>query len=525
MSNVQFKMDIGSLVILLIMLVPLAHSQPQNLSIEGIETYLALNEYNFTFLRVNLKLKALPDNLELNYPSYFQEKLVYYEIKGILADLKLEREGNLTKFFISFKEKIENLDFTLNMVLKGMVKRINQTHYSFPIALAPSSNLEIKRAYIEISLPPNTRVENKPEALKGEGERLIGNITLSRGEIKEENLVLKSKIYSLSFPYAERIIEVDPSGEVKVSDIISVVNEGDEKVKELRLNPLSKGLFTAKVNLLSELRMKEESNIPFFVGRLPINKDIFLKEGIEKGERLNFVIGYDFPKDNLIQQGFDFKVKLDSKPPIDGFIEVYKIKLSLPQGFILRSEDSFKIYGANLFKDEKVEFLYSLSPTWTIQNSLPLASLLFVASYIIILLNIRRKEGEKRDEFKELSRIYDEKFSSERELLNLRLESIKRESLANIIHQINSVKSSSSSKIAEIKGKLKELKPEEQKILGEISFLERDFDKTVTEILNLYGRIADKRINLKIADKLIKEQRKKIEGLEEKVREKVKLLS
>jgi len=482
-----------ALLLILLLLFPIAYSQP---TIKEFRSNLDLSEYNFGFLTLQLSLSSLPDKLEIIYPN----KFLYYNLESnVKANLESIEEGNSTKFTIFFEEKDKEALLNMALVLKNVIKKENETFYSLYLTLIPHINLPIQKAQISVGLPNGLTPTKEIKGLSLIGNRLEGNFT-NVTDVRRENILLRSttKIYNVSFPYAERLIDITPLGDIKVRDIITLVNEGEEKIGELKLEPLIKGVFSAKVGLLYDLRLQAQKDIPFFTGNLPISKEYFLKDGLDKGERLSFEIIYDFPKEKISKDTLDFYLKLDTSPPVFALIEDYKIRISLPQGFSLKSKDSYLIEKANPLNLKELEFKYSLTPFWSLQNSFPLSSLIFLLSFLL-LIGLKR---EKKDTY--LKRFTD--------ILNIvfSLKRIEREEIQSLAQQIQSIKNLYSSK--DLKEKLK------GEAFTEVLNLERSFDKIVAEILNLYYRVVEKKLDLKVMERVLKEQRLKLEEIVEKLK-------
>lgn len=543
-----------SLVIFALMLIgqiSFASSSQPNVILNNI---FDLNRYGFVLVNTTLtitntqgKEMQLPDTLELSYSGDIYNHLAGFTVIGVNKNLvEVSKVENYTLYKIKLGGKLkqnEERKITLIQSLKLYVRPTGKLDkFEMNITTIPGVNLNLSKVESSFIIPKKLVVEGIPIEFKrmSEGNREVLKATyenISSRLPQVYNLTVQanppsSELYVIKVSKAVREIEVGENGEVFVHEKLSLTNLGTTVLSKIRLNYLVKDLASIIVEPTGDPPERNSFEAILIEGMIELSSGDFLDKSIERNEIFALHIKYKANELVSTDNGI-VKLKIPNKLPIDTIIDNYVLKLKLPKGFVAIDYEPLIIKNAskvNELEKEEIVYSYKISPAWAAEDAFPIATFIFLACFAFIYAFRFRGEEEKKVEkvIIELSRAYEDKVETTNsvilDLIGREFEGVSRRKLNEVRRRVEEIRSSTSAKITELSLSKLRASDEVRKLVSLVTTADKDFDKAVRDLIHLFDMYLSKRVKQDVVQKLLKEQRKRLQNISSNFLERLRLL-
>lgn len=551
------KLRLAKLVVLTLFILILSYqtsfASSNQLNVTLNHTF-DLNQYGLVLVNTTLTISntqseeiRIPDTLEIAYSADIYEHLASFTVTGVEKSLvKVSKIENLTVYKIKLGSKLkpnEEKRISLIQTLRLFVKPSTKLdRFEMNITTLPAINLNLSKVESNFIIPKKLVVEGIPIEFKrmDKNEREVlraeyKNVSSKLPQVY--NLTLQanppeSELYAILVNKAVREIEVNEFGEVFVHEKITLTNLGTTELKKLKLNYLVDDLTSVTVEPAGDPPETNSFEVTLFGNVLDLSSGNFLDRSVEKEESFTLHIKYKVnelinAKDGLIE------LKIPNKLPIDAVIDLYLVKLKLPTGSKAINYEPLVIKNASRVDEiekKEIVFSYSISPAWVAEAAFPVATFIFLACFTFIYTFRFKGEEEKKVErlVIELSKAYEDKVETTSsvvlDLIERGFERVSRRRLNEVRRRLEEIRVTTNAKVTELNiGKLR-LSDEVRRLLNLVTSTDRDFDKVVRDLTNLYDMYLARRVKIDVAQKLLREQRRRLESISSNLLERLRLL-
>jgi hypothetical protein len=219
------------------------------------------------------------------------------------------------------------------------------------------------------------------------------------------------------------------------------------------------------------------------------------RTSLSQGEEILFVIEYPISLGYSESVDGAMSFDLPVKPPIEGIVERFTIKMEPMSGVSISGGESRIILGATSYTKEMYHFSIGPQIAWATDTILPVATLLFIISIVTIIatkVQFRRSADVKKEipRIEELIILFEEKTVAIENIIqsyrNKKRGSISRGNFAETKRYFESLKGKSAGKTGEIRSKITIQEPHIKNNLEELSNSDKDYNRAVLDIIKLY---------------------------------------
>jgi len=430
----------------------------------------------------------------------------------------------------------DNITIGLQFFVSDQVNVTDRINYSVKLPLVPSMNRNIDEVKANIYLPPGSTIIHMPRGfflVDDVSVMIVGSFENIRSNNANTQVIEYSQEFSnnfgiLEFPTVDRTFIPSPDGSVLVRDEIRVVNRGEMKANIIRLLRLDNNGASIDVVPIGN---------PPLINRFSVdlNNEVFdlqeiYRTSLSQDEEILFVIEY--PISPGYSESLDGKISfnLPAKPPIEGIVERFTIKVEPMPGVDISGGGSHTILGATPYTKEMYNFSIGLKIAWASSNILPVATFSFIISLVALVstkVQFRRSVDPKKQipRTKELVTLFEEKTGTIENIIqsyrNKRRGGISRGNFAETKRYFESLKGKSAGKMGEIRVKINILEPHIKNNFEELSKLDKDYNRAVSDIIKLYEQYHAGKIREDTFNKLRKMHQKRFDKAKDRLMEKV----
>jgi hypothetical protein len=318
----------------------------------------------------------------------------------------------------------------------------------------------------------------------------------------------------LDFQNITRVISVNSEGRVIVNDYVKVSNLGSNTVSSLPFDVLTSGPVTILPSVQPPLSNIQTLNLTGGEVSLSSINGV----GIEPNSSISFTMQY--PLSNSYWQSSHglYRVSVPVKLPVDAFVDYYSVKIELPSGISLESPVP-QTYTATQVSNVSalLSFSYRQGIGSAFGFAMPIAIITFVVALAAGLL-FRPRGGtileEIESKIEELVKVVEEKVSGTNDVLSdLKAAgaSLTRSDLLNSRARIEDVRTKSGSRIASLRTEILTMSPGSQGALTQLLSSDREFDRSVRDILNTYDQFVSKRMKLETFERVRSSNERRIQ--------------
>jgi hypothetical protein len=317
---------------------------------------------------------------------------------------------------------------------------------------------------------------------------------------------------------AKRTLTASGTGNPQVKDSLVIKNTGLSSMSSITLQMLSPGTTEVMVLPSTYPPLVNPTLVSVVGGTLQFTGKPF-NAAIGAGRNISFTILYALPSKYYTVSGGDVKVTIPEGPPIATAIDKYTIDSSLPSGTKLLQGDVEVITNVNPLTKGQLTYEYSLVVGWAASQAIPIASFVFLTVFALLAVSRQKapvqEEGETplAGRIASMIRAFEEKINAvnqvieeistapEGELSKIRFDEsrAKLDSFrAKALQRLNEAKQKSTSR------KLFDL-------MNQIHESEREADKAVKDLINLYEQHYFKRMRDETFERLLPSYKKRLD--------------
>lgn len=484
--------------------------------------YLLLND-TITFVNNSTSSLRLP-TLTLTYPTSVMDLQVQRPLDE--DSVKLERVGNVTLVRLSADITIpatSNFTIALTAMLGELLKPLGKSKYEMIVPMPSSEDSLLAKAVVTISLPTDVNPLTTPEEFKmvsGGGNiysAMLKNIQPTT-EPRTAKLLLNGTEYSLTVLRVERekrVVKIVSPTEVIVFDTLNLVNDGDGTLSSLKI--LDTRL--SSVTLVREdIPLRDQKTISIISGSLDFYS--LINEKLKAGERISFTLSYQLPE--RVASDSTLLLKIPQKPLVDALVKDYHLIIDAPKGCKVEGPTLLDLSYSSPISGKQISVYVRFGVAWASAYAFPVATLIFLASFIALSTYVAYRREEKKKPLVELIELYEEVISFQEtiadELTSESLDHLKIQKIDLFAQQIKEIRTKASQKASQILSKLT-LNPKSEKTLTELISLDKAYERALTELLAAYRGYLSGKMKLEAFQKVTSEKSSSLRKLASSIRE------
>lgn len=246
-------------------------------------------------------------------------------------------------------------------------------------------------------------------------------------------------------------------------------------------------------------------------------------ESIPAGANFTFAMLYNAPSSLVKTSGSTVSVSLPYTLPIQAVVGSYVVTTQLPPGMHSVGQGETRVTNATPFNQGTVDLSYSVSVGWAAGGAVPLAALLFVASFVVLALRRPKREQKEEGEEEEgkvtemlpdLIKGLEDKVGVFGQFLTQSAAksqgTVTRADFAKIRNEIDALKSRSTNRLNELRQSAGSKRFVD--LMSQIQDAEREEDRSAKDLLNLYDQYHSRRMREETFRRLLPNYRKRWDG-------------
>lgn len=533
---VKYSKHILTITIILILLNISGPVYSQNISeiSFNLDHSVRITEHGFLAVEesiefINLKSSSvILQQFELNYDSIPEDSISAITILGAREiDVLKSSIDNGTK--LTFRPKIDyniasNDKITINIqfYISNQVNITSTSYYSARLPLIPSMNKIIDEVNSSMLFPVDSEIINMPEGFFMNNEtlsKIVGSFhnvmsNAKNTQIVEFTLDPAHSFAILDFPSVKRTFIPSTDGSVIVHDEIHVVNKGELQANRIRLLRLNNEGVNIEIVPIGNPPLINRISVSLFDEVFDIRS--IYRSSLSQDEEIIFAIEYPISSSYATFNDGIISFNLPLNSPIDGVVESFTINITPMSGVEILEGESLTLIDVTPYNEDEYYFSAGIQIAWASGTILPVATVLFMVSLAALLLtkpNFYRikDEGKGSDILEEMVSLFEEKTSAfENIFQNYKSKSnISKSSLVETKNYFESLKGKSTGKMGEIRTKLKITKPYLENNLIELAKMDKEYNRSVSDIIKLYEQFSTGIIHKDTFEGLLKKHEKR----------------
>ena len=520
------------LILLCALTLPLSVEAAEQQPLVYVKRDIILNSYGYLLLNDTLTfVNASPNplrlpTLTLTYPT----TTIDLQVQPPLSEdsVKVERLGNLSSSRIGANLMIpaaSNLTITLRVVLGDLLKPIDENMYEMILPLPSSPDTQLAEAVVTVSFPTDVNLVNAPEEFKlrsSEGGSVwsaeLKNIQPT-AEPRTAKLLINPTDYSLTVlkvEREERVVKITSPTDVTIFDTLTLVNEGSGILSYLKVS--DKRLSSVTL-LRGDIPLRDQKVIPIIGGSLDLYS--LIKGDLKAGERITFTISYPLPERATIADN-TITLKIPQKPLIDALLTKYYLIIDAPKGCKVEGPTLLDLSYSSPLSNKEITVSVRFGAAWASAHAFPVATLIFLASFIALSAYVASRKEAKEHPLLELIKLYENALNSQEaiadELAAERLERLQIQKIDLFAQQIKEIRAKTSLKASQIRSKLT-LDPKTEEMLSEFTSLDKAYERTLTELLAAYRNYLSGKLKREAFQKVLSDKSSSLRKLASTIRE------
>ncbi len=545
-ANPRFAVAIILIMMLLSLAIPV-YSQDASEGTYRLTHSVKVTEHGFLSIDETVEFQNTgisPSTLqpfELNYASIPVEDISSVAVRGPV-DFNVEKSGVNDTARITLTPRSDHqvpsgasATIRIQFYASNLVDTAEEGLFSARLPLVPSMNRVISEVQSNVVLPANSEVEELPSGFVLEDDAGLKKISGVFQDVEPEGLSTQVVEYTLDpavslspldFPSVERTFKVSSDGSVTVHDEIRVVNIGGVKATKIKLTLLNEDAATIDIVPIGSPPLINRFTISLLDQTLDLR--VSYQTALSKGEE--FLFGIEYPLSSEYFSSVDGVASFDVpvKPPIDGVVERFAIKVDPASGIDVSGGESVMYEDAAPSSAEFYSFSVSLRIVWASEQIMPVATLLFVVVLAALLFGkaqFRRAGGVEKEApyFEELVTIFEEKTGVIDDIIHSfggkRKGGAPKSSFSEARRYFESVKGRAAGKMGAVKSKIISAKPHLKDNLSELLNLDKEYNRAVLDIISLYEKHYTGKIREDTFERLRSKYQQRLDKAKERLNE------
>ncbi|MBI3840575.1 MAG: hypothetical protein HY297_01230, partial [Thaumarchaeota archaeon] len=418
--------------------------------------------------------------------------------------------------------------FVVSVLLNKVVTQAANGSLRVLTLSSPSLSIPVTRLVEVVRMPVATAFTSVPAGLRdlSAGSNVTYAVTkanvAAQEAVSSERIVVPSTVadfHPLAVYSAIRTISAGPDGNPQVTDSIKLDNLGTSQLQTLVVKPLTTA--SGQVTLLPSIEPRLLSPVRFSLSAYTIQlSNPLIASPVPPGSNYTLTIRYALDPKYYSTAGGQVAINLPESGPIDAFVHTFKIAISLPNGLV--SMGSLPITLTDVTPRQAGVASVGYAPTigWGLENSIPVASLLFVL--LLAGLFVSRSTATEEEETEEESsterasamiKAFDEKTSLINglwgEVAAKDPNELSKEYFGELRGRLDAFRSRALQRLNEVRQKSTTQKFFD--LLNQIHATEREVDRAAKDKLNLYEQFYMRRMRKDVFDRLLPQYTKRLE--------------
>ncbi len=543
---VKYNKHMLTLTIILIILNFSGPVYSQNISevVFKLDHSVIINEHGFLAINESIQIinsesssvKLQP--FELNYESIPLDSISSITINGIEIDVLKSSIENGTKLIFNPKMDYQipsNDQITINVMfyISNQIDIVSTNYYSANLPLVPSMNKVIDEVSSNIFLPVNSKIINMPESffiddeipfkIKGSFQHVLNNALSTK--IVEYTLDPTHSFAILNFPNVTRTFIPSTDGSIIVHDEIRVVNRGNMQANQIKLLRLDNEDVNIEIVPIGNPPLINRLSVSLFNEVFDL-RNIY-RTSLSQGEEILFAIEYPISSNYATFKDGIISYSLPLSSPIDGVIESFTINITPLSGVEILEGESLTLLNVTPYNDDKYSFSTEIQIAWASSTILPVATVLFLISFIALLTTkpkfyLKKNEKEIND-LDEMLVLFEEKIGAIENIIQnyMNKKSISKSYIIETKNYFDSLKGKTAGKMGEIRTKINHTKSYINDDLKELSDMDKEYNRSVSDIIKLYEQNNTGIIHENTFQKLLKKHEKRYKTAKNSILEKI----
>ena len=387
---------------------------------------------------------------------------------------------------------------------------INGSNYDVPFMLYPSvGNLSIDKLTSAIYLPYLTTHVAIASPLQKAGFSQTVNGSAELWTLTSHNSSFNQPGYALvnvysdpstsgafDFALVQRQLSVDATGSVVVKDYLTVKNLGMNTVTSLQYTPLSNST-TVTVLPSSEPPLSNVATTTLSGGALNLDS---INKAIEGNSSETIILQYPLENRYWNYTNGAYNVEVPAAAPVNAIVDKYQVYSTVSSGIILNSGSAPSVsatYASRL--PTNYTLIYRLGVGSAFASAIPIAALASIAVFLAVLIFRPRAEAEEdvSSTFDALVKTVEDKVSGTNDILSelrAKRSSATRHDLQSARARIDELRSKTGNRMGVLRSQITGVTVSIQAGLNQLAVNDRDFDRSVRDVLNSYDQFISRKI-------------------------------
>ncbi|HZW57786.1 MAG TPA: hypothetical protein VFF30_15970 [Nitrososphaerales archaeon] len=421
-------------------------------------------------------------------------------------------ENNTVLLTVSLQPALQagtNASVRLGFFVLNSFKPINGSNYNVPMMFYPSVNMSIDKMTSRIYLPYLTthvaiatplQKFGFSQTVNGSAE--LWSLTLHNSSITQPGYAL-TNVYSdpstsgaFDFTLIQRQLSVGATGSVVVNDYITVKNLGMNTVTSLRYAPLTNST-SLTVLPSSEPPLSNVATTTLSGGSLNLNS---INRAIEGNSSETIILQYPLEQTYWNYSNGIYHVEIPASAPVNAIVDRYQVVSKASSGIILSSGTGASVTVVNTSSlPSNYTLSYRLGVGSAFSSALPVAALASIAVFLAVLIFRPRTEAAEdvSSTFDALVRTVEDKVSGTNDILSElrgKRSSVTRNDLLGARARIDELRSKTGNRIGVLRSQIATPSVSVQAGLNQLTVYDRDFDRSVRDILNSYDQFISRKM-------------------------------
>ncbi|MFC1754829.1 hypothetical protein ACFL96_15785 [Thermoproteota archaeon] len=488
--------------------------------------FLAVEE-SIEFINLKSSSVILPQ-FELNYDSISADSISAITILGT-REIEVLKSSIDDGTKLTFRPKMDydvasndKITIDIQFYISNQVNITSTSYYSARLPLIPSMNKIIDDVNSNMFLPVDSNIINMPKGffmadetlskIAGSFQHVMSNA--KNTQTVEFTLDPAHSFTILDFPSVKRTFISSTDGSVIVHDEIRVINKGEMQANRIRLLRLNNEGVNIEIVPIGNPPLINRLSVSLFDEVFDIRS--IYRSSLSQDEEIIFAIEYPVSSSYATFNDGITSFNLPLNSPIDGVVERFTVNIAPMSGVEILEGESLTILDVTPYNEDKYYFSTGIQIAWASGTILPVATVLFMVSLVALLLTKPKfyrikDEGKGSDILEEMIGLFEEKTSTiENIFQNYKSKSnISKSSLVETKNYFESLKGKSAGKMGEIRTKLKITKPYLEDNLIELAKMDKEYNRSVSDIIKLYEQFSTGIIRKDTFEGLLKKHEKR----------------
>lgn len=432
-------------------------------------------------------------------------------VSGIQTSVNAAVTNNTLLMTVSVQPSLQpgaNATVNLGFYVVDTFQPYNTTEYYAPILFNPSLNIPVDNVESSIVLPYlTTHIANSTVMQNAGFSHTVGtNASFESWNFNGANVTnsvrwTNTSVYSdsassgsIDFTSVKRQLQISGSGQVIVTDTITLRNNGLNTLSTLPYTPLTNSTSLTIVPS-SDPPLSNIATTTLVGGDLDLNS---MNRAVEPNSAETIILQYPLGQQYWNFSGGAYHVNLPTTSPVAALVGSFVMTSGSHSGVVL-STAPLSLAGHNTSSlGVNAHFSYRMGIGSAIGSAIPLAAMLFIGVLVIgVIFKPKTEAKEDVGIFDAMVRELEDKVSGTNDILSelkAKKAGVVRNDLTIARSRIEDFRQKTGSKLASIRSQIPSVSSAVQSGLNEVLANDREFDRVVREILSNYDQFVSKKM-------------------------------